>query len=55
MLNYQSDLDSLNSIYDCLNNIILMTKSPIKYLISTSILKITEDNEINWNKINENN
>jgi hypothetical protein len=48
MLNYQGEPDSLSNMFDCLRNIIQQTKTPIKYLLSTSILKITEDNTIQW-------
>jgi len=32
---------------DALKNIMLQTKAPIKYLIATSVLKVTESG-INW-------
>jgi hypothetical protein len=46
MLNYQGEPDSLSNMFDCLRNIIQQTKTPIKYLLATSILKITEDSSI---------
>ena len=55
MLNYQGEPDSLSNMFDCLRNIIQQTKTPIKYLLSTSILKITEDRSIKWSLIQENN
>jgi len=55
MLNYQGEPDSLSNMFDCLRNIIQQTKTPIKYLLSTSILKITEDQSIKWQLIQENN
>lgn len=55
MLLYQGESDSLNNMFDCLRNIIQQTKTPIKYILSTSILKITEDSSIRWAEIQENN
>lgn len=55
MLHYTGDQDSLSNMFECLRNIIQQTKSPIKYLIATSVLKITEDNTIQWRVIQENN
>lgn len=56
MLEYSGEPDSLSNMFDCLRNIIQQTKTPIKYLLSTSILKITEDQtRIQWSTIDENN
>lgn len=55
MLNYQGEPDSLSNMFDCLRNIIQQTKTPIKYLLATSILKITEDQNIQWQQLQENN
>ena len=40
---------------DCLRNIIQQTKTPIKYILATSILKITEDGSMHWQDMHENN
>lgn len=48
MLHYNGDEDSLNNMFECLRNIIQQTKAPIKYLLATSILKLTEDPKIKW-------
>lgn len=55
MLNYQGEPESLSNMFDCLRNIIQSTKTPIKYLLATSILKITENRSIKWQQIQENN
>jgi len=55
LLNYTGDNDALSNMFDCLRNIIQQTKIPIKYLLSTSILKITEDKTIDWTKVQEEN
>ena len=55
ILTYSVEPYSLSNIYECLRNIIQQTKSPIKYLIATSILKITEENSVDWKYCNENN
>jgi len=43
IVTYQAEPDSLSNMFDCLRIIIKQTKTPIKYLIATSILKITEN------------
>jgi hypothetical protein len=55
ILTYNVEPYSLSNIYECLRNIIQQTKSPIKYLIAASILKITEENSVDWKSCNENN
>ncbi len=55
VISYTIEPNSLNNIFECIRNIIQQTKSPIKYLIATSILKITEDNQVNWKNCNESN
>lgn len=55
ILTYSVEPYSLSNIYECIRNIIQQTKSPIKYLIATSILKITEESSIDWKSSNENN
>ena len=49
------DNDTLSNMFDCLRNIIQQTKIPIKYLLATSILKITEDKAIDWSKVQKEN
>jgi hypothetical protein len=55
MLHYNGDPDSLSNMFETLRNIIQQTKSPIKYLLATSILKITEEQSIPWQDIEEGN
>jgi hypothetical protein len=49
------DNDTLSNMFDCLRNIIQQTKIPIKYLLATSILKITEDKALDWAKLQKEN
>ena len=36
---------SLQPLYECLNSLLLKTKAPIKYLLATSVLRLTESEE----------
>lgn len=45
---------TLENLYECLRNILVQTKIPVKYLIATAILKITE-NKMNWKEKDESN
>jgi flagellar biosynthesis component FlhA len=41
-------LSSLDLIYESLRNIMDQTKIPIRYLVSASVLKLTESQSENW-------
>ena len=45
ILDAATEQDSLDPLYECLNSVMGKTKTPIKYLLATSILKITESEE----------
>lgn len=50
-----TQLRSLELLFDVLRNIMLQTKVPIKYLIAVALLKETENPEYNWADRDENN
>jgi hypothetical protein len=50
-----TQLRSLNLLFEVLRNIMLQTKAPIKYLIAVAVLKETENPEIIWAERDENN
>lgn len=54
MMNGQMENKTLENLYECLRNILVQTKIPVKYLIATAILKITE-NKMNWKEKDESN
>ena len=39
---------SLDNLYNTIENVLKQSKTPIKYLLATSILKITESNQTDW-------
>ena len=43
----------MEPLYETLNNVMLQTKAPIKYLLATSVLKVTESADINWTEKEE--
>jgi hypothetical protein len=55
ILTYNSEPDSLSNMFDCLRNIIQQTKTPIKYILASSIIKLTEDPDVKWDAVQENN
>lgn len=48
------DSKSLDNLSDCFKNILLQTKIPIKYLLASTILKLTEP-KANWKEKEEGN
>lgn len=42
IISQETQQSSLEPLYDCLNNVMNKTKAPIKYLMATSVLKLTE-------------
>ena len=54
MMNGQMESKTLENLYECLRNILVQTKMPVKYLIATAILKITEI-KMNWKEKDESN
>jgi hypothetical protein len=47
------EMKSLENMFESIRNILLQTKAPIKLLIATSILKITELPKNNWKEKEE--
>ena len=46
-------MKSLDNMFESIRNILLQTKAPIKLLIATSILKLTELPKTNWKEKEE--
>ena len=42
ILNSETQQSSLEPLYESLNSVMNKTKAPIKYLLATSVLKLTE-------------
>ena len=47
ILNAKTQTSSLEPLYESLNSVMSKTKAPIKYLMATSVLKLTESDEFN--------
>ena len=45
ILEPKTQQSSLQPLYECLNSVLDKTKAPIKYLLATSVLKLTESRE----------
>lgn len=45
ILNPETQHNSLDPLYECLNTVMTKTKIPIKYLLATSVLKLTESQD----------
>lgn len=41
------EVKCLDCLYECLRNILLQAKTPVKYLLATSILRMTES-KVSW-------
>ena len=47
--------DSLDPLFECLNSVLNKTKSPIKYLVATSVLKLSESDQFKGVKLDGDN
>ena len=54
MINGNMDSKSLDHLYDCLSSILYQTKIPVKYLVASAVLRLTES-KISWRERDEEN